>query len=514
MSSRKPARRPDANSGARPFEASSSQRLASRMSSQSAPPLTSQPYDPRRRNAAGGIGSHIRTGFNPAIIIGIVVAVLVVVFIAMGVRSCGSHNSGEDSAAAVGANQTESSRTLVLNDAMRGEAPVQGVPERFLDCEETVDENGIVHGTTPDGIRYTVHGRGELGSSSDRVTLCAVGDQLITEYLLPFADAYAGDTGDGVYDFTPWYREVKPFIQKFDLRYINQETVMAGGEDGYEYSGYPVFNSPDSAAESISETGFNLVNFATNHTYDLGTFGIEASHEVWQEYPHLLIGGSYLTKEDRETVHMIERNGMTFAFLAYTYGDNSFSDASNMPNDYYSCVFDKAAIEADVKRAQQIADAVIVSMHWGTEYTNEPNDQQIEYARFLADLDVDLVLGSHAHTIQPVEYVTGESGNEIPVVYGLSDFTSCWTITNTIISGIFSCDFVRGENGDVEVKNLAWHPTIEWDDGSGKPYVRMLADMDQAETNANTRTPDVEDDYTYLRDLTNSVIEGIPVIWE
>ena len=236
---------------------------------------------------------------------------------------------------------------------------------------------------------------------------------------------------------------------------------------------------------------------------------------MWSRYPQLLIGGSYLTQEERETVHMIERNGLTFAFLSYTYGDNAFSDPSQMPNSYYSCAFDKTAIEADVRRAQQVADVVIVGMHWGTEYVNEPNAQQVEYAQFLADLDVDLVLGTHCHTIQPVDYVTGSSGNTIPVVYGLSDFISCWTITDTIISGIFSCDFVPQEDGSVAVENLEWHPTIEWDDGSGQPYVRMLAHMDQATTNANTRTPDVADDYTYLRDLTNSVIgEDATVVWE
>lgn len=481
--------------------------------------MTSQPYDPRRRSATVAAGGRTRGGINPAFVLGIAAFVIVIAAaIAIGVHSCSPGNSGDSAetanAATTSADAATATQTLVLNDAVRGDTPAQGVPERFRDCTETVDENGIVHGTTPDGIRYTVLGRGELASSPDRVTLCAAGDQLVTEYLLPFADAYAGTSGDGAYDFTPWYREVKPFIQQFDLRYINQETVMAGGDGGYAYSGYPVFNSPNSAAAAIADTGFNLVNFATNHTYDLGTFGIEASHEVWANYPQLLVGGSYLTEEDRETVHMIERNSMTFAFLAYTYGDNSFADASSMPNDYYSCAFDKTAIEEDVKRAQQVADAVIVSMHWGTEYTNEPNEQQVEYARFLADLDVDLVLGSHAHTIQPVEYVTGDSGNTVPVVYGLSDFISCWTITDTIISGIFTCDFVRGESGDIEVANLAWHPTIEWDDGSGQPYVRMLANMDEAETNANTRTPDVGDDYTYLRDLTNSVIEDIPVIWE
>lgn len=513
--------------------------------SQDMPPMTSQPYATRHRHGrtqrrdgelyragtspfnthngphgdgAGGASTRPRAGMDARFVIALVAIIAIIAAIAIGVFSCTSKTNAAQEPLEVtdgSPASANSSQTLVLNDAVRGDAPVSGVPERFRDCEETVDENGIVHGTTPDGIRYTVLGRGELAQSPDRVTLCAIGDQLVTEYVLPFADAYAGKTGDGEYDFTPWYREVKPFIQEHDLRFVNQETVMVSEEKGYSYSGYPTFNSPESAAASVADTGFNLVNFATNHTYDLGTFGIEASHEVWDRYPQLLVGGSYLTQEDRETVHMIERNGLTFAFLAYTYGDNAFSDASQMPNSYYSCAFDKDAIAADVQRAQKVADAVIVAMHWGTEYVNEPNEQQVEYARFLADLDVDLVLGTHCHTIQPVEYVTGETGNTVPVVYGLSDFISCWTITDTIISGIFTCDFVPQEDGSIAVENLEWHPTIEWDDGSGQPYVRLLADMDEATTNANTRTPDVGDDYTYLRDLTNEVIgDDATIVWE
>ena len=151
-------------------------------------------------------------------------------------------------------------------------------------------------------------------------------------------------------------------------------------------------------------------------------------------------------------------------------------------------------------------------MHWGSEYTTQPNDQQYEYAEFLADLDVDLVLGTHAHIMQPVEYITGPSGNTIPVVFGLSDFVSGWTITDCILSGIFTCDFVRAEDGSVQVENPVWHPTIEWSDG-GDVYVRMLENMDDATIDANLRTPDVGNDSAYLRDMVHSLIVDIPSAW-
>ncbi|MDR2716130.1 MAG: CapA family protein [Coriobacteriaceae bacterium] len=402
----------------------------------------------------------------------------------------------------------ESTRGLPVSDRLAAEAP--SIPSKLAGAVETVDGDGIVRGTTPEGINYTVRGRGTFGASGDKVSLCAIGDQLATSMSLPIADRYSGAAGDGLYDFVPFYREIAPVIQSHDLRYINQETVMAGSEPGY--SGFPVFNSPDNMAATIAEIDFNLVNFATNHTYDMGLSGIERSHEVWGRYPKLLVAGSYLTPENRETVHMIERNGISFAFLAYTYGDNHYGfGTESMPNAYYSCQFDYGLMESDIVRAKKVADVVIVSMHWGDEYVSEPNAQQYEYARYLADLGIDLVIGTHAHIMQPVKYITGEGGNTIPVVFGLSDIVSGWTITDTILSGIFTCDFVRGANGAISVEDPTWYPTIEWSDG-GDVFVRMLKDMDEATTNANTRTPDVADDYTYLRAKVNSVGMEIPVV--
>ena len=190
-----------------------------------------------------------------------------------------------------------------------------------------------------------------------------------------------------------------------------------------------------------AKTGFNLVNLATNHVLDYGVEAAERSLDVWDAYPGIACAGSYRSQADRETVRLVERNGMTFAFLAFCYGDNYFQE--DLPDTWHLCGFDKAAIEADVRRAQQVADAVIVAMHWGTEYESEPDGQQLDYAAFLADLDVDLVLGTHAHTVQPVRLVQGASGNAVPVVFGLGDLVSGWGKVDYILSGLFTCDFVR-----------------------------------------------------------------------
>ncbi len=395
---------------------------------------------------------------------------------------------------------------------------------KLAGATEVVGEDGLIHGETPNGVRYTVFGRDEQGlASEDKVTIVAVGDQIGSDSSMALADAYAGSRGDGTYDYTPFYQEVASFIKQHDLRYINQETCMGGPELGYH--GYPTFNSPDACADAIGNVDFNMVSFCTNHTLDYGVDAALRSLDVLKQRTNSIVAGSYCTQEDRDTVHMIERNEKTFAFLAYTYGDNTSGTVENFPNQHILCGFDKEAISSEVKRAQEVADAVIVCMHWGSEYTTEPNDQQWDYARFLADLNVDLVLGTHSHSMQPTKYVTGEAGNAVPVVFGLSDFVSGWTLTDTILSGLLTGDFswddpdavddvakgITVGEGGMMLSNLKWYPSIEWSDG-GQTYVRMLKDMDQATVNANTRTEDVLNDWEHLRDMVNGCNFDIEVV--
>ena len=388
-------------------------------------------------------------------------------------------------------------------------------PSERVDASPSVaDADGVVHGVTANGTKFSIHGAGEAGLSSSKVSFLAAGDQIASDYALELADAYGGEIGDDDYDFKPFYQEVKSFIQQSDLRLMSQETPLIGGQTGFPVSGYPMFVSPESCADAIADAGFNLVNFTTNHSYDAGVEGIEYSQQVWKKYPDIIVGGSFSSQDDRETVQLIERNGIRFAFLSYSYGDNSYENVSKEPNSYYAVAFDETSAAADIARAKDVADVIIVYMHWGDEYTTEINESQDKQAQWLADQGVDLVVGSHAHSIQPVRYYNGASGKHVPVVFGLGDFVSGWTLTDTILSGIFTCDFVQAEDGAVSIQNPVWHPTIEWSDGTGDTYVRLLENMNVADINANTRTEDWPgESFAHVYELTNETVTEIPVNW-
>ena len=375
---------------------------------------------------------------------------------------------------------------------------------------ETTDEHGVVHGTTPAGINYVIYGRGQLGKDPNRISFAATGDVFATDMNFELLDSYEGEVGDDLYSFEPYYRDVAPVVQNYDLAFINQETAMAGNKDGFVYSAYPDFNTPESSIEAMDKSGFNIVNFGSNHTWDMGEQGIKNSHAVFEKYPHIMMVGSYANEMDRNTVHMVERNGTTIAFLSYVYGSNGFESLADFPNTFYTCPFDKKKMETEIRRAKQVADAVVVYMHWGTEYISEPDAQQMEYAQFLVDLDVDLVIGSHAHILQPAKYLTSKSGKKILVVFGLSDFICGWTLTDTILSALFTCDFVW-RDGNIEIENIACYPMVEYSEGTDR-YVRFLKDMSEDDMKKNTCTEDVEDDAAYFKEYIDNLNMDIPVV--
>ncbi|MGI6221663.1 MAG: CapA family protein [Coriobacteriales bacterium] len=380
----------------------------------------------------------------------------------------------------------------------------RNVPVKLLGSDEEMDENGVVHGTTPGGISYVLYGRGEKSNDKKTITLCAVGDNMGTDSNLPVADRFDGGTGDGAYDFKPFYTELKPVVSKYDLAFINQETMTAGTDNGRSYTGYPEFNTPDSVVDAIVDAGFNIVNMGSNHTWDQGEDGVLRTQGVIDSFPGVMRLGSYESAADRSAVRLQERNKKTVAFLSYTYGDNHYATIDEFPNTYYSCPFDKDAMQAEIKRAQAVADAVVVYVHWGTEYTSVPNDQQRDYAQFLADQGVDLVIGSHAHIIQPVEMYTSSTGKQVPVVFGLGNLTSGWDTAEYLLSGLFSCSISWDDEGNTQIGDMKWSSLVEWSDGTDQ-YVRFLKDMDAKTADQNRLTSSVANDKSYFEKKLSEV---------
>ena len=339
-----------------------------------------------------------------------------------------------------------------------------------------------------------------------RVSFVAVGDNLPEIEMAAYADAQAGETDDGDYDYTPIYAPIRDYVQAADLAYVKQETHLGGDDIGPK--GYPSFNTTDRMADAIVDTGFDIVGSASNHSYDWGYFGAnDHSREVWNAQP-VAFAGTASSAEEAEKIATVERNGITFALLDYTYGVNGY-DQEDLP-DYAVSYMDKDRIEADVARAKELADVVLVAMHWGTENLMEADDTQRDYAQFLADLGVDVVLGSHPHVIGPMTWLTGEGGNQTLVAYSLGNFTSSHEAPHiqNELEGMLSCDFVKEEDGEVRIENVTWVPLVMHTDGTSFA-VYALKDYTAELAAAHPTLSAEEDPIGWLRQTSDDVVNSL-----
>ena len=279
------------------------------------------------------------------------------------------------------------------------------------------------------------------------ISLVGVGDNLIHETV--YLDA---QNEDGTFNFEKMYANVRDDIQAADIAFINQETVLGGNELGL--AGYPCFNSPTEIAQNLKDTGFTLANIASNHTLDRFQDGIDATIQAFNEVG-ITVDGAYSSQEQFDTIPVFETKGVKFSFLAYTYGTNGIEP----PNPWSISYFDEHQIRSDVARAKEISDVVIVSAHWGDEHAHVPNDFQTYYAQLFADLEVDLVIGTHTHSIEPVEWLTGVNGNKTLVIYSLGNFIGGMLTTNNAIGGMIKLDFVEKEE-NITIENVKWVPTF------------------------------------------------------
>lgn len=290
-------------------------------------------------------------------------------------------------------------------------------------------------------------------NTDTKATLVAVGDNLIHNTLIA-----AGEQEDGSYDYNSFYQDMKPYISGADLAIINQETVL-GGPD-FQYTGYPVFNSPQEIGEACINAGFDVFTLATNHAMDVGSAGIEKECEFFSKHKNVTHIGRYSSEEEANTIAYVQKNGLTFAMLNYTYGTNGISIPDDKP--YLVSMLNKEKVKKDIEKARKNADVVIVFPHWGTENSHEINDSQREYVKMFSELGVDIVIGTHPHVLQPVEWVKNEkTGKQMIVYYSLGNFISHQINLNQMCGGMAEITVER-KNGEVTVTSAKLAPVIDF----------------------------------------------------
>lgn len=304
-------------------------------------------------------------------------------------------------------------------------------------------------------------------------TLIAVGDNLIHSSLYKDANRHAGGNGYGTdkFDFSPMYKYIKEIVSNYDIGYINQETILGGTSLGL--SDYPTFNSPFEVGDAVIDAGFNLVSLATNHTMDRGKNAVLNSCDYWKSKDGVLTAGSYCSEEEREEIRIASVNDITYTMLNYTYGTNGMpvsddylvnvwpTDIDNINNPDSDTKYQayKEQVKEDIDRVRDKVDVLIVAMHWGVEYTHTPTAYEVDMANYLASHDVDIIIGTHPHVIQPVTWI-----DDTLVIYSLGNFISAqyqnqstcsnYKCTVGLMTSLKITKTVKGDDVSIKIDNV------------------------------------------------------------
>lgn len=290
------------------------------------------------------------------------------------------------------------------------------------------------------------------------VEIVMVGDILLHENVQE-----SGALDDGTYNYDHLFANVKEDIQEADIAIANQEVILGGTEIGL--SGYPNFNGPYEVGDALADAGFNVILHATNHTLDRGKDALVNCMNFWKtNHSNVEVLGIFESQEAYDNdIHVYEQNGMKIAILNYTYGTNGMPTPPDMP--FAVAMLEETKVIADLGKANEMADFIIVCPHWGTEYMHEQSEEQEYWAQIFMEHGVDLVMGTHPHYIQPVEMLTDENGNQMLVYYSLGNFVNSTAESGSgtadrMIGGMAEITLAQKESGEVYIKEYGVEPLV------------------------------------------------------
>lgn len=240
------------------------------------------------------------------------------------------------------------------------------------------------------------------------ISVVAVGDLLMHNTVIK-----SGDQGDGSYNYDFMYEPIRPILDQADYSWLTMECTLAGAES--EYTGYPLFNSPDALAESLKNGGIDLVVTSSNHCLDRGESGARRTLDVLHEQGLDTIG-TYKSAEDARKFLIKDLQGIKVGFLSYTYDTNGIP----IPEDVWVSMMDHDKIVEDIEKLQPQVDFLVLIMHWGEEYGTYPTEEQQEWAQEFLESGADAIIGSHVHVVQPDQEMEID-GQKKYVIYSMGN---------------------------------------------------------------------------------------------
>ncbi|HBW34305.1 CapA family protein [Desulfosporosinus sp. BICA1-9] len=284
---------------------------------------------------------------------------------------------------------------------------------------------------------------------TEAITLVATGDILMHN-----TQIWGGQQLEGSYNFDSFFSPVEHLIKVGDYASTNFEAPMAGPDSGY--TGYPLFNSPDAIADTFKKSGFDLIVTANNHILDRGYKGALRTLEVLRN-ASLDTTGCFSNLEAHNSPLIKSVRGIKIGYIAYTYGVNGIPLPQHAP--YLVNIMDPDKIMADISTLRPKVDVLVLVLHWGEEYRQQPTEQQKELAQKFLEADVDVILGSHPHVIEPMEIKKINGKNKF-VIYSLGNFISAQNGLERNSGLVLNLQFVKDfDTNTTSLKKISYDAT-------------------------------------------------------
>lgn len=293
---------------------------------------------------------------------------------------------------------------------------------------------------------YFLNGLSQDAENERSLTLMFIGD--VMGHGPQIRGAYYEDT-EG-YCYNDVFSRMTPILEQADFAIANLEVTLAGPP----YKGYPQFSSPDELVDGLTNSGVDVLVTANNHTVDRYKPGILRTIDVLQKRD-VPFAGAYKDTQHRESSYplILEKNGIRIALLNYTYGTNGIP----VPSPTVVNLIDTALIRDDYNRAMELkVDEVIAFMHWGLEYKRTPSVKQLKLTRFMHNLGIRLVIGSHPHVLQRMEASFDTDTTEGRVaVFSLGNYVSNQRPRYRNGGAVAAINIVK-ENGKTKIANAGY----------------------------------------------------------
>ncbi len=288
---------------------------------------------------------------------------------------------------------------------------------------------------------------------SDGLTLLVLGENFMHDSVIA-----SGKQPDGSYNYDYIFEGIKSYIDEADLAIINQGSVIGG--DSLGVSGYPSFNAPEEICSAIQKAGIEVTLMANSRINSMGTDAISNCLSIWNEKaPSVKVAGINASKEAAEDILVVESNGIRVAILNYTYNVNEalpleksyMVNFLSIVNESTGAVLENqlsSKVLDDISRAKKVSDFVVVFPYWGEEYSYEISSTQKDMAKQMTEAGANLIIGTHPHYLENVEWVESENGNKALCYYSLGNFISSQNYTGAMLGGLASVT-LKVENGKV-----------------------------------------------------------------